>query len=139
LYYSANALARIMTRMAEEEFSQLGLTPSYAFLIMTVHDKPGIQPGEISEELQLTPSTVTRLIEKLEHKNLLIRRTRGKFTEVTLTPRGIEMIDVIRSCWTNLNNRYTTILGDQASQELTRLIFAAVKKLDHKKGNIKCS
>jgi DNA-binding MarR family transcriptional regulator len=132
LYYTANALARVMTRLAEEEFAVLGLTPSYAFLIITVHDKPGIQPGEISDELQLTPSTVTRLIEKLESKDLLIRRTLGKFTEVTLTPRGIEMTEVIRTCWENLNKRYTEILGEEDARELSGKIYCALKKLDKK-------
>ena len=47
LYYSANALSRIMTKMADEEFASAGLSSSYAFLLMTVNHKPGIQPKEI--------------------------------------------------------------------------------------------
>ena len=74
LYYSSNALARMMTKMADEEFAVTGLTSSYAFLLMSVNAKPGIQPMELSEHVQLTPSTITRLIEKMEVKQLLERK-----------------------------------------------------------------
>ena len=130
LYYSANALARIMTRIADEEFASLGITPSYAFLIMSVNIKPGIQPGEISIEMQLTPSTVTRLIEKMEYKGLLERRTSGKFTEVYATGKGTEIIPQIKTCWMNLYRRYSAILGEENGQQLTSMIYDAVKKLD---------
>jgi len=131
LYYSANALARIMTRIADEEFASLGITPSYAFLIMSVNNKSGIQPGEISIEMQLTPSTVTRLIEKMEHKGLLERRSNGKFTEVYTTSKGEEMIPGIKTCWLNLYNRYSGILGEENGRQLTSMIYDAVKKLDN--------
>ena len=130
LYYSANALARIMTRIADEEFASLGITPSYAFLIMTVNSKPGIQPGEISIEMQLTPSTVTRLVEKMEHRGLLERRSNGKFTEVYTTLKGNEIIPGIRTSWMNLFNRYSGVLGEKDAVMLTSMIYDAVKKLD---------
>jgi MarR family transcriptional regulator, organic hydroperoxide resistance regulator len=130
LYYSSGALARIMTRIADEEFASLGMTPSYAFLMMSVNGKPGIQPGEISAEMQLTPSTVTRLIEKMEHRRLLERRSHGKFTEVYMTPEGEEAIPRIKNCWMNLYKRYSGVLGEENATQLTSMIYDAVRKLD---------
>ena len=69
LYYSANALSRIMTKISDDEFAITGLSSSYAFLLMIVNENPGVQPTEISHQMQLTPSTVTRLIEKMEYRN----------------------------------------------------------------------
>jgi MarR family transcriptional regulator, organic hydroperoxide resistance regulator len=131
LYYSANALARIITKIADEEFASLGISPSYAFLIMSVNSKPGIQPGEISIEMQLTPSTVTRLIEKMEHKGLLERKSNGKFTEVYITPKGVEIIPQIKACWMNLYKRYSGVLGEENAVQLTSMIYDAVRKLDN--------
>jgi MarR family transcriptional regulator, organic hydroperoxide resistance regulator len=131
LYYSSNALARIMTRMADEEFASLGMTTSYAFLIMSINNKPGIQPGEISNEMKLTPSTVTRLIEKMEYRGLLERRSNGKFTEVYTTQKGLEIIPQIKTCWMNLYKRYTDVLGEDKSSQLTSMIYEAVRKLDN--------
>jgi MarR family transcriptional regulator, organic hydroperoxide resistance regulator len=131
LYYSSNALARIMSRMADEEFASLGMTTSYAFLIMSINNKPGIQPGEISNEMKLTPSTVTRLIEKMEYKGLLERKSNGKFTEVYMTQKGLEIIPQIKTCWMNLYKRYTDVLGEDKSSQLTSMIYEAVRKLDN--------
>lgn len=130
LYYSANALARAMTRMAEAAFAPTGLAPSYAFLLMTANWKPGIQPKDISHQMQLTPSTVTRLIEKLEVKGLLKRQSEGKNTLVFPTPAGVELHPKVEACWQQLYHNYVEILGEDVSQQLTTDIYAAVKMLD---------
>lgn len=130
LYYASNALARITTRMAEEEFASVGLTPSYAFLIMTVSKKPGIQPGEISKALELTPSTITRLIEKMENKGLLRRKFEGKTTGVFATAKGEALTTEIKKCWLNLYLRFKEILGEDHAEQLTGMIYNAVKDLN---------
>ena len=130
LFFSSNALARVITRMAEEEFAITGLAPSYAFLIMTVLEKPGIQPNEISREMQLTPSTITRLIEKLEHKGYLERKISGKFTAVYPTDKAEPMVIKVKEAWMNLYKRYSAILGEEEGKTLTKLIIDASKKLE---------
>lgn len=130
LYYSTNALSRIMTKMADEEFAVTGLSSSYAFLLMTVNDKPGIQPKEISEQMQLTPSTITRLIEKMEQKKLLERKSTGRITEVYPTEKSKEMDKKIKEAWINLYHRYSEIIGEAEAKELTTNIYSAVNKLE---------
>jgi len=130
LYHSANAFARLMTKMAEEEFAVTGLAPSHAFLLMTVNYKQGIQPKELSEQLQLMPSTVTRLIEKLETKGLVERKSVGKITEVSSTVAGKKLDKKIKSAWMSLYHRYTNLLGEKEGKKLTELIYNASKKLE---------
>ena len=96
LYYSANALARVMTKMADEAFASIGMSSSYAFLLMTVNEQPGIQPTAISKQMQLSPSTVTRLIEKMEPKGLLERKQVGRATEVYPTEASMELNNKIK-------------------------------------------
>ena len=129
LYYSANALARVITKMAEEEFSITQLAPSYAFLLMTVNDKAGIQPKEISEHMMLTPSTVTRLIEKMESRGFLERKSMGKFTEVYPTQKSYDLNTKIKEAWGNLLTRYSRLLGEEHSRQLTDDVFSATIKL----------
>jgi DNA-binding MarR family transcriptional regulator len=128
LYYAANALGRVMTKMAEEEFAMTGLAPSYAFLVMSVVEKPGIQPKELSEQMQLTPSTVTRLLEKVELKGFVERRSVGRRTEVYPTEKSRELDPKIRKAWQSLYTRYSRVLGDGANA-LTRAVYDAAKKL----------
>ena len=130
LYYSANALGRVMTRMAEEEFSVTGLAPSYAFLLMGVNEKPGIQPGEISIQMQLTPSTVTRLIEKMEQKGYVERKSAGRATQVYPTDKSRVLDDKIKEAWVNLFNRYSKILGEENARDLTANIYEAYKTIN---------
>ena len=130
LYYSGNALARIMTKMAEEEFSVVNLAPSYAFMVMSVNNNPGIQAGELASYMMLTPSTVTRLIEKLEFQELVYRQTDGRITHVFPTEKALSINDAVKSAWLNLYKRYSGILGEENVVKLTDDIYKAVLKLD---------
>ena len=130
LYFSANALSRAITRLAEEVFAETGLAPSYAFLLMTVNQNPGIQPTGISRKMMLMPSTVTRLIEKMESKGFLERRIKGKFTEVFPTSKSLELDAKIRDAWAGLYKKYSDVLGEKRSSELALETFVASKKLE---------
>lgn len=130
LYFTANSLARIITRMADEEFSITGISPSHAFLMMLVIATPGITPSELANELHLAPSTVTRLIDKLAGKGFLERRTQGKTTAIFPTIKGKEAEEVIHQAWHRLFERYSAILGEDFSRTLTEMINEASQKLE---------
>lgn len=130
LYFSTNSLARLITRLADEEFRVTGLSPAHAFVMMVVIDKPGIAPGEISNRLQIAPSTVTRFIDQLERKELLKRESEGKTVKIFSSQKGKELQENIDSAWKGLHDRYTNILGDKYSDVLTQLINDAIKKLE---------
>ncbi|RRB02197.1 MarR family winged helix-turn-helix transcriptional regulator [Larkinella rosea] len=129
LNFTANALARVMTNISDDEFGRLGLTASHAFVLKEAIENPGIQPKELSGELHLTPSTITRLIEKLELKKLVERKIEGKHTLVYATEKGIVMLPDIKKAWDNLMRRYADILGDESSRKMTDLLYGAVKAL----------
>jgi DNA-binding MarR family transcriptional regulator len=129
LYYSANALSRLMTKMADEEFAIVGISSSYAFLLMTVNNNPGIQPKQISEEILLTPSTITRLIEKMEQKQLVERKSIGRATEVYPTEKSLELDSKIKEAWKNLYRRYADLIGEEEAKKLTTKTYEAVNKL----------
>jgi DNA-binding MarR family transcriptional regulator len=130
LYFSSNALARMMTKIANEEFKSSGVSTSYAFLLMTVNEKPGIQPMEISLQMMLTPSTVTRLIDKLENKKYLRREYEGKQVKVFPTEKSLVLDKKLRESWLNLFKKYSDILGENMSIDLTTDISKAVEKME---------
>ncbi len=132
LYYSSNALARILTKIAEEEFAITGLAPSYAFVVMTVNNNPGLQAGEISEIMMLTPSTVTRLLEKLESQDLIKRHTEGRTTLVYPTKKSVELNDLIKASWLKIYKRYEKVLGEKFAIQLTGDIYQSAIMLEGK-------
>ncbi|MCB0608116.1 MAG: MarR family transcriptional regulator [Lewinellaceae bacterium] len=129
LYFSANALARAISRMAEDVFAGTGLHPSYAFLVMSINKYPGIPAGNLAEMMGLSPSTITRLIEKLEKKNLAKRISEGKSTLIFPTPESVAMDDQVRAAWSDLFKRYTAVLGEPAARDLTDRVYIAALQL----------
>ena len=78
LNFAAGALSRAMNRLAEEAFGRVGLSPSLAYLLIQISDRPGIPLGRVADVLMLDASTLTRLVEKLEAKGWVERRADGR-------------------------------------------------------------
>lgn len=129
LYFAAAALGRVMGRIADEEFACTGLSPSHGFLLMSVNDKPGITPGELATVMHLTPSTVTRLIERMEAKGYVTRKEEGRNTFVFPAEKSKSLDPVIRESWTNLHTRYSALIGQGKARELTEAIYEVAMKL----------
>lgn len=132
LYFTANSLARAITRMGEEAFQKTGLSPSHAFLVMLVNDHPGIAQKELAENLQLAPSTVTRFIDSLVYKGYVTRQTEGKTSKVYPTDEGKTLQVPIEDAWKNLHMRYAKVLGRREGDALTAMIDAASDKLNNR-------
>lgn len=129
LYYSANALSRLITKISDEEFAMTGLSSSLAFIMMTVNNRSGISPKEISEVMLLTPSTVTRLLDKLANIGLITREQKGKNILISPTTKGRELNQKIIDSWKRLYQRYTSAIGEEPAEKLTASITEAYAKL----------
>jgi len=131
MYFTANALARKMEKLASESWKKVELSPSHAYLLMIVIEEPGVQPGVLSEELQLTPSTITRLIEKLEKKKLVVRTMDGKVTNVYPTPKAKTMQPKLIECVNEFFGAYSKILGKNESIQLVDSMHKISDKLSY--------
>ena len=129
LYFSSNALARKVEKLAQESWKPVGLAPSHAYLLMMVIDVPGIQPGALANELQLQPSTITRLIEKLEEKKLVVRIAEGKVTNVYPTSKARQLNNKLRECVGHFYAAHATILGKEESSKMVRNMNKLADKL----------
>ncbi len=129
LYYASNALTRKITRMAEKAYKPLGMAPSYAFLLMTVIRRPGINAGEIASIMQLQPSTVTRFVEKLEKEKYVQRVQDGKFVAVFPLKQAQAIEEELKNAWFSLYTAYTSLLGEEDAARLTSGIYDASCRL----------
>lgn len=130
LYFTANRLSRAITRMADEAFATTGLTPAYGYLIRLVIGTPGITQKELSEKLYITPSTLTRFIDKLEGKQLVQRKGQGKTVLVYPTDKGKELEQSLRQASQRLKEMYDAILGKEAAMILTRDLETSSEQLE---------
>lgn len=129
LYFTSNALARKVEKLAIESWKQVELSPSHGYVLMAVLQEPGVQPSKLSDEMQLMPSTITRLLEKLEEKKLVIRTTEGKITNVYPTPKAKELLPQLKKCVADFYKRYTSIIGHKESDQLVKTLGAVADQL----------
>lgn len=130
LYFTANALARKTEKLAQQAWKPVGLSPSHGYLLMMVIQDPGMQPTALADQLQLQPSTVTRLIEKLEERKLLVRITEGKTTNVYPTPKGKDLLPRLKECVQQFQQQYTALLGREESAKLVQQMAKVADKLE---------
>ena len=132
LFFTVNRVSRIVAKMAEDEFSMSGLSPTYAYLLMAVYDKEGISQKELGEILHLQPSTITRLVEKLISRGLIYSDVNGRISLIYTTDKGKELEKTIHECWMNLRSRYRDILGEKEGDELTLRLDQISDQLENK-------
>lgn len=130
LYFSSNAFARKIEKLAQESWKPVGLSPSHGYLLMAVVDEPGIQPGLLANHLQLQPSTITRLIEKLEEKKLVVRTTEGKITNVYPTPKAKDMYGKMQACIYNFYSAHSALLGKEDAKKMVQQLIKLADKLN---------
>lgn len=130
MYFTANALARKIEKLAQQSLSAVDLSPSHAYLLMMVLQEPGVQPSVLADHLQLQPSTITRLIEKLEEKKLVVRTTEGKTTNVYPSPKGKEIQPKLKDCLHEFYTSYASILGKEESARLVQNMGKMADKLE---------
>jgi DNA-binding MarR family transcriptional regulator len=77
LYFNVNALARAVNQRWEKAYQTIGLSPAHAYLLRLVLSTPGITQKQLAAELRLAPSTITRFIDALVKRGLLLREASG--------------------------------------------------------------
>ncbi|MEI6950767.1 MarR family winged helix-turn-helix transcriptional regulator [Paraflavisolibacter sp. H34] len=129
LYFTSAALARKVEKLALDSWKEVDLPPSIAYLLMAVLEEPGIQPSALAAELHLQPSTITRLIQKLEEKKLAVRTSEGKITHVYPTPKAKELLPRMKVCLQRFYQQYIQLLGEEESGRLVQDMGRLADKL----------
>lgn len=122
LYFTAGKFFREISALAEESFSEIGLTPSYAFVLMVVHEEEEVSTSRVAEKVGLKPSTLTRLADKLVLKGYIERKQEGRNMFLLKTDKLESEMPRINQCWTNLFNAYNDILGKNNASEINQLL-----------------
>ncbi|MFD1204874.1 MarR family winged helix-turn-helix transcriptional regulator [Sporosarcina contaminans] len=132
LYFTAARFARHMEKIAAEVFSSMDIPPSYAYLILTINDYPGISQKELCKKLSIAPSTSTRLIDKLINKNYVERKPDGKHILIYLTEEGKSLCNEIYEKLNEIYLRHSEILDKNHSQQLIQLLHKASEQMEQK-------
>jgi len=125
LYFNSNALARTVSRIWTDAYRQFDLSPPHAFLLRVVLAKPGLLPRELADELNLSRSTITRFLDSLEQRDLLIRKPTaedGRELQVYPTRTAKAMHKKLDSTGEDLTKLMGKIMGkEEVSQTVAKL------------------
>lgn len=130
LYFTSNALARKVEKLAVESWKPIGISPSHAYLLLAVLQEPGVQPSALADQLQLQPSTITRLMQKLERAKLIIRTVDGKVTNVYPTPKAKELQPKMQDCAQHFYQQCSQVFGKEEGGRLAQSIGKAADKIE---------
>ena len=125
MYFTTARLHRALDHLVADCFAASGLAPNQAFLLMTVQDRPGITAGELASALHLSPSTLTRFLDKLESRALVRRTKEGRSAKVEVTAKGSRLRPALEAGWAELYRRYTAALGEAEARSITASMVKA--------------
>jgi len=122
LFFNISTLNRQITKIWEDEFKQLGLSPSHGYVLTAIFEKPEISHKELSELMELDPSTMTRFLDKLVAKRLVIKSSKWKGATFHLTKEGELLSRKINKSMERLFNKMQSHFGKTEFSELVKCL-----------------
>ncbi|MBO1254697.1 MarR family transcriptional regulator [Alteromonas sp. 5E99-2] len=119
VYFNLSTLNRKITKIWQDEFNRLGLSPSHGYLLSAMAEKPMSTQKELSELMELDASTITRFIDVLNAKKLVEKVTVGKGATFSLTAEGLAVSAKSKELMTALFTRMQESMG---ANELTNFV-----------------
>jgi DNA-binding MarR family transcriptional regulator len=129
LYFSSGALARQIEKVAKEAWKPSGLHPSQAYLLQLIADSKLPYPTMFAKGMELSPSTITRMLENLEKKDLITRDAYATLSVVTVTDKGWQLWPVLLECQKAFIDRCKKLLGEQEHDRLISAMKDTTDKL----------
>lgn len=108
LLYNTRKLDQELTKLAINEFKHLNLHPTYAYILTYIHKNEYVLTKQIVNTLNLSSSTITRMIDKLIDQGYVIRGSDKSTCVIYLTSHGINLIPEINIAWENFHRKYST-------------------------------
>lgn len=130
LFFLTGALSRKLTNQADEVFATMGLSSSHALLLWRISNNLDVQPSQLANQMQLKPSTITRLVQKLERRGLVEKQSEGRAISIRCTAEGDELAEEIRQKWGQLIQQKRDKLGDRYVEVLSEMISNALETMD---------
>lgn len=111
LYFTSSRLYRNVNRLAEEEFRKIDIPPIHGMLLLLLDEWKELTASDLSNYLDIKPSTTTRLLDKLVKLDFVIRRKEGRFKFISLSRTGMMKIREIQGTLDTLEVKCKKTIG----------------------------
>ncbi|WP_149193059.1 MarR family winged helix-turn-helix transcriptional regulator [Luteimonas suaedae] len=116
LYFNTAALSRMLERVWTQAFIPFGLSPPQAFLLRAVIAQPGQLQRELADALTITRPTATRLLDGLQQRELIERRSSGndgRELEIHPTAAALAIANDLNRASAAVTRRLQKTLGER--------------------------
>ncbi|QWE22621.1 MarR family transcriptional regulator [Polynucleobacter sp. AP-Jannik-300A-C4] len=114
LYFNTTSLARKLEREWTIAFKPFGLTPSQAFMLRVILEKPQSYQNALAKEMNITKPTASRGLDGLEKLGLIERRPSpddAREIEVHPTRKAKAMKDGLNAASGEVTKKFKKLLG----------------------------
>lgn len=94
-FFSLKKLNRILDKKTEETYRKIGLSHTYALTLFILSQEDGKCYKELADILCITAPSMTKIIEKLKHRDLVYLVPNGRTKHIHLSEKGKDLADVI--------------------------------------------
>ena len=112
---------------------------SRMLLYLSCQGKQGVNQRELEKELRLRPSTVNGIVNRLEEKGFVARRTSpadGRCRLVSLTEEGRKQVDAFEAIMDGTGRRYASCLTDEEAEIMAGFLIRMIENLENEVNNV---
>nr|WP_030637843.1 MarR family winged helix-turn-helix transcriptional regulator [Streptomyces flavovirens] len=136
--HAVSRVARLHRMTAGRLLKGLGLYPGQEFLMMHLWDNGAVRQAELIKAMDLDPSTVTKMLQRLEQAGHVHRRPDPgdrRAVLVEATERSCALRAEVRDAWSGLEEHTLADLDPAERAELIRLLAKVEENLCHQAGD----
>ena len=98
-----------------------------------------VNQRDLERELRLKPSTINGIVNRLEEKGYILRRTSpedGRCRLVSLTASGQEKVDTFSATMEETGKRFSRCLSAEEEEKLRELLIRIIENLESEVNNV---
>lgn len=124
LYANITAIRRLFANRFSQFDKTNQLPPSQAELLLIVSHRQPISLKELAESMQLTPGSITQLVEPMERHGFIQRQpsvTDRRITHIVMTDLGLKKIAAFRQEYEHVLKRAREALSEDEIRTMIRI------------------
>ncbi|NBC25321.1 MAG: MarR family transcriptional regulator [Bacteroidetes bacterium] len=117
-----NTFSRNVSSFFDQKLQPFGLATSYVEVMLMLQREGGLAQSSLAENLSMAPSTITRFIDKLQKKELVVKKREGRRIIVELSIKGAETAPLMKEAYNAAIDELKELVGDKFVDTVGKLL-----------------
>ncbi len=130
MYLEANSFSRAVSKFFDEQFREFNLAATYVELLLYVKREGKVQQKDISDYLNMDPSTITRFIRKLEKEGWVEKNRENGRVFITVRKERADDLSRLSGLYITAAKQLEEILGVKFIDTTEKLLEHGVAQID---------